>query len=243
MKESLEIRRLYHEDDIEELIFMHQDISVSNKLKGILIYYDYNFISFIKKALLNLNEYFYGLFDNKDLVGFIHFKCFDKSLFLNNIYVKVAYRKGGTGKFFLKHVLSVFRNDFDFFTLDVIKSNTHVYDWYLRMGLRCLVKKEWIKIIPNTTSFKKKILFIRKLDENGFDSVFVSDEKVATIINNQNLILHDLTLTNEIGYLGLDIYACVEVIDDVKSKFATLEIVERLTGDFNLMIKGLYAPS
>lgn len=241
MKEGLEIRRLYHEDDVGELVFMHQDISVNNKLKGVLIYYDFNFISFLKKSLLRTDEYFYGLFDSQTLVGFIHVKIFGKTLFLNNIYIKETYRKGGTGRLFLKNILTHFKNEFELFTLDVIKSNANAYEWYLRLGLHNLCKKEWIKIVP-TTNCGKLDLFVRKQDANGFDSVFMSDAKVATIINNHNLILHDLSVSKEIGCLGLDVYACVEIIAEVKSKFTTLETIERLTGDFDLIASRLGVP-
>lgn len=236
----MEIRRLIDDEYLDKLVLMHQKISMDNNLKGLMIYYDANFPQFLNKSLTYHTEYYYGLFVDNELIGFSHFKTFEKTLFLNNLYIGESYRGEGAGRQLIAMVMSQFEGAVDYFGLDVIRSNTKAYNWYLRIGLNVTSVKSWVKLHDEQIAVVKvSDLLINKKDDNNFDSLFFADRKVATIINNSKLILHDFAAVKEVRTLGFEIYCCLTICELEALDFKTLEFTERMVGDFGKVYNSL----
>lgn len=218
---------------------MHKDISKYNRLKDILIYYDDNFFNYLLKIINNSNEYFYGLFDNNKLEGFIHFKIFNDTLFLNNIYISESFRGGGVGSKFLKTAIENLGNKFSRFSLDVLVSNTHIYNWYERLGLNPTIELQWVKLLKQESVVNMKTELTQQLDFNKFNSIFHKELKIATIVSNEKVIVHNLKYLDSLFALNYDLYYHGILENFHSLSYIILEKTIRLEGDFKEIFKKL----
>jgi ribosomal protein S18 acetylase RimI-like enzyme len=201
-KEKIEIVRYNKIDaDLDKLIDLHKSISENNKLNSHLIYYDTNFKSYFEKIIIEPDfNYIFKLNVNNSLAGFIHFKLLKNTIFLNNICLEKKYQGKGFAKYFLLKSLNLLnKNDLHYFSLDVFISNQSAFLWYTKLGLEVTKSFAWKRILANKNYIDKEPLeeMIFKKDSNGFNSLFFKDSKVATIINNSTMLLHDLTSINQ----------------------------------------------
>ena len=189
--------------DLLKIIDFHKQIFNLTNLKGILIYYHPNFVLFFRNKLIkSKKDYFFLIKNGAKLIGFSHFKIMNKVLFLNNIFILPEFQGKGLGKKVLKHAFDYFREfNLDYFELDVLSSNDLVFNWYKSIGLRTVSTNSWVEIkgihsFPNSG-------FIE--DENGFDSLFCRNEKIATVIN-KNVIIHRIEYLNKTFLNGFQLY-------------------------------------
>jgi hypothetical protein len=204
-KEKIEILRYNKVDDnIDKLIELNKLISKYNgvKLYNHLIYFDSNFPSYLEKIIEHSeNDYIFTLMLNDNLEGFIHFKIINDTLFFNNFCMSENYVGKGFGKMFLKKSLSLMPLEyFKFFAKDVFMSNQPAFLWYKNLGLEVTKSTMWKQLSPINSQKNMKISdeMIFEKDLNGFNSLFFKDNKIATIINNSTMLLHDLTSINQI---------------------------------------------
>jgi len=201
-KEKIEILRYNKVDEnLAVLIELHKLISKNNKLNNHLIYYDTNFPSYFEKIVGDPRcNYIFTLKLNGNIEGVIHFKIFNDIIFLNNICLSKNCQGKGFGKIFLLESLNYLnKTDFKYFTLDVFMSNQPAYLWYIKLGLEVTKSTLWKQlslININNNEISDNMLF--KKDLNGFNSLFFKDHKIATIINNSTMLLHDLSFINKI---------------------------------------------
>jgi ribosomal protein S18 acetylase RimI-like enzyme len=196
-KEKIEIQRYNKVDEnLAVLIELHKLISKNNMLNNHLIYFDTNFPSYLEKVIeYSENDYIFTLMINDNLEGFLHFKIFNDIIFLNNICLSENYQGKGFGKIFLFESLNLFnKTDFKYFTLDVFMSNQPAFLWYIKLGLEVTKSNIWKRLLPinrNNNKLSDKMIFNK--DINGFNSLFFNDVKIATIVKNTTMLLHDLT--------------------------------------------------
>lgn len=198
MKEKLKIERLnstclYGED----IVLMHKHIFSNSALNEILIYFDSNYINYLDQIIKDEHSYFFIVENGKrEVVGFLHLKVLEDEIFLNNFYIYETFQGTGIGKEALGKCLIYFEPfKLKYFGLDVFKSNTKALKWYKRLGLVNKYSKKWVKITYcreiNVINLKK-ITFLRLKDNNGFDSLFYNNEKIATVVNNMYAVLHKI---------------------------------------------------
>jgi hypothetical protein len=202
MKEKIEILSYNKVDEnIAVLIELHKLISKNNKLNNHLIYFDTNFPSYFKKIVVDPRcNYIFTLKLNDTLEGVIHFKIFNDIIFLNNICLSENCQGKGLGKIFLFESLNLLnKTDFKYFTLDVFMSNHRALLWYKNLGLEMNKSTTWKQIflinIQENKNLPDEMIF--KKDLNGFNSLFFNDVKIATIVNNTTMLIHDLTYINQ----------------------------------------------
>jgi ribosomal protein S18 acetylase RimI-like enzyme len=197
-KEKIEILRYNKVDEnLAVLIELHKLISKNNKLNNHLIYFDTNFPSYFKKIIADPKfNYIFTLRINGEVEGVIHFKIFDDIIFLNNICLSENCQGKGFGKIFLFESLNLLnKTDFKYFNLDVFMSNQQAFLWYKNFGLEENKSTKWTQIFLINNQEDKNLSdeIIIKKDLNGFNSLFFNDLKIATIVNNTTMLLHDLT--------------------------------------------------
>ncbi len=238
-KELMDIKRITNKDNIQILWDMHKDISKFNRLKDILIYYDDNFFNYLLKIVDDSNEYFYGLFNNNKLEGFVHFKIFNDTLFLNNFFINESFRGGGVGSKFLKTAIEKLGDSFSRFSLDVLVSNTHIYNWYERLGLNSTIESQWVKLLKEASAVNMKTELIQQKDFNNFNSIFHKELKIATIVSNEKIIVHNLKYLDSLFKLNYDLYyhGISENFDSLS--YVILEKTIRMEGDFREIFKKL----
>lgn len=198
MKEKIEILRYNKLDrNLASLIELHKLISKNNKLHNHLIYFDSNFPFYFKKIILDQGfNYIFILKIKGTLEGVIHFKILNDVIFLNNICLSENYQGKGFGKIFLCESLNLLnKTDFKYFALDVFLSNQPAFLWYKKLGLEVNESTKWkqIFLINNHENDQLPDEMIIKKDLNGFNSLFFKDLKIATIVNNTTMVLHNLT--------------------------------------------------
>lgn len=199
-KEKIEILRYNKADkNLGKLIELNKLISKYNgvKLYNHLIYFDSNFPSYIEKVIENSEyDYFFTLMINDNLESFIHFKVINDTLFFNNFCMSENYQGKGFGKMFLIKSLNMMNlKDFNYLAKDVFMSNQPAFLWYIKLGLEVTKSTKWkqLSLINKNKNNKLSDKMIFKKDLNGFDSLFFNDLKIATIVNNTTMLLHDLT--------------------------------------------------
>lgn len=228
----MNIRRLTNKDNVQLLCEMHKDISKYNNLKEVLIYYDNNFYNYLLKIIKDSDQYFYGVFIENKLVGFLHLKIFNTTLFLNNIFLSENFRGGGRGSFFLKTVIESFEESFDKFSLDVVISNEVIYSWYFRLGLKPIANSKWVRILKPERAITTKICLVFKKDTNQFNSVFYKELKIATVVSKNKLIVHHLEFLDELFKLDYELYTQSSDEEILSLDFIVLEETVRMEGDF-----------
>jgi len=205
-KDKITVQRYSKVDkNLVELIELNKLISKYNgvKLYNHLIYFDANFPSYLEKIIEHSeNDYIFTLMLNDNLKGFIHFKRIKDTLFFNNFCMSENYAGKGFGKMFLKKSLNLMPlEDFNFFAKDVFMSNQPAFLWYIKLGLEVTSSTNWkqLSLLNNQKNNKLPDEMIFKKDLNGFNSLFFKDHKIATIINNKTMLLHDLKFINKIS--------------------------------------------
>ena len=201
-KEKIEIRRYNKVDEnLDKLIELNKLISKYNgvKLYNHLIYFDSNFPSYLEKVIeYSEYDYIFTLMINDNLEGFIHFKIMNNTLFFNNFCMSENYQGKGFGKMFLIKSLNLMNlPDFNYLAKDVFMSNQPAFLWYIKLGLEVTKSTMWKKLslINNNIDTIDEMTF--KKDLNGFHSLFFNDVKIATIVNNTTMLIHDLTYINQ----------------------------------------------
>ncbi|MGK0413259.1 MAG: hypothetical protein ACJA1B_001461 [Polaribacter sp.] len=203
-KEKIEILRYNKVDDnLDKLIELNKLISKYNgvKLYNHLIYFDSNFPSYIKKVIEHSeSDYIFTLLLNDNLEGFIHFKIINDTLFFNNFCMSENYQGKGFGKMFLIKSLNLMNlADFKYLAKDVFMSNQPAFLWYIKLGLEVTKSTMWKQLLlinrPKNNKLSDEMIF--KKDLNGFNSLFFKENKIATIVNNSTMLLHDLTSINQ----------------------------------------------
>lgn len=197
-KEKIEIRRYNKVDEnLDKLIELNKLISKYNgvKLYNHLIYFDSNYPSYLEKVIeYSEYDYIFTLMINDNLEGFIHFKVIDDTLFFNNFCMSEDCRGKGLGKIFLIKCLNLMNlADFEYLAKDVFLSAQSAYLWYIKLDLKVTKSTMWkqLILINNINDTFDEMVF--KKDFNGFNSLFFNDLKIATIVNNTTMLLHDLT--------------------------------------------------
>lgn len=236
----MKVKRINNIESVDELVDMHRDLFIGSQLYGKLIYFDDAFSHYLRKIIIDEAHFFYGLFFNNKLEGFIHFRILENELFLNNIFINYFKRGGG----YVSRALRDSVNDVILIHpkikqigLDVLESNIKAKEWYKKLGLRTASKKDWFKILVKE-QVKCDNMFEIKKDENRFQSLYYKNGKVGTIINNRYLIAHsDVTFNYknnfEIIYLGYESQLKSEYIG-----FEQFDAVHRMNGDIrNLLNK------
>ena len=201
-KEKIEILRYNKVDEnLEKFIELNKLISKYNgvKLYNHLIYFDSNFPSYIEKVIeYSECDYIFTLMINDNLESFIHFKVINDTLFFNNFCMSENYQGKGYGKSFLIKSLNLMNlTDFNYLAKDVFMSNQPAFLWYIKLGLEVTKTTVWkqLALINNNNDTSNEMVF--KKDLNGFNSLFFNDLKIATIINNTTMLIHDLTYINQ----------------------------------------------
>lgn len=181
------------------LIELHQSISKGTDLENNLIYYDSNFENYLNSLFDSENHFFYVLYINDRIEGFVHIRYIDDFLFLNNIAVNNEFKGRGLGsklmKYALKDISKRYVNE-TVFKLDVFRSNNIAVKWYKKLGFEEESEKKWFKFLsksPSTISVLEK-----SKDLNGFFGLFDKEDKIGTIVLN-NLILHKSDRYNDIN--------------------------------------------
>ena len=194
MKKEVVIKRLEDDHFIPDLVKMHQEIFSDNDLFGKLIYFDDNFPNYLKSILNSRNDYFFGVFSDDIISGFVHFKKAENQLFLNNIYLNENIRGGGTGTYIINYTLQkLLTEDYllEYLMLDVFESNKLAKKWYEKIGLSAESLSEWGITEKKYKDERNKDSFVISKDDNGFTGLFLNERKVATIIQNESVIVHD----------------------------------------------------
>jgi hypothetical protein len=197
-KEKIEIRRYNKVDEnLDKLIELTKLITKYNGLSlyNHLIFFDSNYSSYLTNVIESSEiDYIFTLMINDNLEGFIHFKTIDDTLFFNNFCVSEDCRGKGLGKVFLIKCLNLMNlADFEYLAKDVFLSAQSAYLWYIKLDLKVTKSTMWkqLILINNTNDTFDEMVF--KKDFNGFNSLYFNDLKIATIVNNKTMLLHDLT--------------------------------------------------
>lgn len=203
-KEKIEILRYNKVDEnLDELVKLTKLISKYNgvNLQQHLIFFDSNYPSFLGKVIENSDcDYLFTLMVNDKLEGFIHFKTIDNTLFFNNFCMSENYQGKGLGKMFLVKCLNLMNiENFKYLAKDVFMSCKTAFSWYIKIGLEVTQTSNWNKIVlvNNQKNYKLPEEMSFKKDLNGFNSLFFKNNKIATIINDSTMMLHDLTHINQ----------------------------------------------
>lgn len=237
MKEEIQITRYeIPDDDLTSIINLHKLISKETNLNEHLIYFDPNFIFFFENVIGNKTTDFVSVLKiNNVLRGFIHFKLFENKIFLNNICLDESCQGKGLGKRFLKESLTLaYDGSQENFELDVFLSNRKALKWYVSLGLEIKKKSIWMKIVKDSDELNSEdtseIYFLK--DNNGFDSIFFRDNKVATIVNNKTILIHDLLCLEKLPSQTYTIITNQDVKKYCGSRyqFNDLEISARMNG-------------
>ncbi|GEM_PF-4215119 len=242
MKEKIEIIKYTKIDEnLDNIIFLHRNISKMNKLHNNLIYFDDNFPNFITKNIrYSQNDLFFVLKSNDYLEGFLHFKKLENEIFLNNISLSQNVSHQGLGKILLRKSLELTNLEgIKFFGLDVLDSNQFAYNWYKKLGLKVINNSQWISITRKNSITPTKYNLNYKKDCNGFSSIYYDENKIGTIINNRTLIINNL---GYIQYLPIENFFTIAKID-LEEKYdlsnydnLVLEKNYRMRGDINIVL-------
>lgn len=202
-KENIQITRYETvDDDLNSIICLHKLISKDSNLNEHLIYFDTNFKFYFRNVICNIStDYIYIIKIDNVLNGFIHFKIFENTIFLNNICLSKFCQGKGIGTFFLYNSIKLtFNENLINFELDVFVSNIKALKWYKKLGLRTVKKTIWMKISKKNhqLDFENSEDIYFSKDSNGFDSIFYKTNKIATIINNKTIIIHNLNYIDKI---------------------------------------------
>lgn len=244
MKKEISINRISSDEFLSDIVEMHKNIFINNKLYNKMIYYDNNFTAYFRTLLSNSNHFIYGIYKRDTILGFVHFRVINQSAFLNNIFISEKLRGEGVASkaimLALNQMISRLVN-LKYVELDVFESNRFVRQWYNRLGLIEQNKTRWFLITDNSKIDLTDDSPIRKKDDNGFDSIFLENSKIATVIKNSYIVAHDrraLLYKTSKPFIIID---TIEGFESIKS-FINLQLMEtsvRLKGSIEDVINKL----
>lgn len=245
-KENIQITRYETVDeDINSIISLHKLISKDSNLNEHLIYFDSNFKFYFRNVVRNIStDYIYIIKIDNVLNGFIHFKIFEDTIFLNNICLSKLCQGKGIGSFFLKHSLMLaYKESLINFELDVFLSNNKALKWYKKLGLKTIKKSIWMEINDNHQKLNNEIstdIYYLK-DGNGFESIFLKTNKIATIINNKTILIHDLNFIDKIPNQSYILVTNQDVSELIKKNYkcSELETSTRMKGSLKEVLHNL----
>lgn len=239
MRNEILIKRLNMDDYVHEIVSMHRDIFIGTELFGKLIYFDDAFCSYFEKILSNQEHYIFGIFKESRIHGFVHLVSNSSTLFLNNIYLSTTVRGNGTGSSVLNEIFripSIVKKNFKHLELDVLKSNIIARKWYEKLGLGQKSTQNWYYV--NSVNKDPELRFSLDHDINGFNGVYIDNNKVATIIDNTCVILHNVLGVNYEHNLP-----CIIKLDKLPQhdelNFSMFETSIRMRGSIKEVLKNI----
>ncbi|MCD0457549.1 GNAT family N-acetyltransferase [Chryseobacterium sp. LC2016-27] len=239
MKKENTIRRLVDFGQLNRLVEMHKEIFMNTVLQDKLIYFDENFPHYLKTVLLDKNQYIFGVFTDNEINGFLHFKKYNESLFLNNIFIGEKIRGRGIGTEVLNTVLRypfVMDEGMIFLELDVLQSNSGAKKWYEKLGLSEVSKDIWYFINNPRIDRDLNPHFEIATDDNNFNSLFYNKEKVATIINDFYIIVHNKLA---LEYPSIKTFVYKEMARDESIQYPVVDCSIRMKGTISQIIDKL----
>lgn len=164
-EEKLKSIKLIESDDINYIVELHKSvfpidfisrtIYASSKVECYLS-------NLIKFSSLQREHYILGWFENKNLIGYCHFRVVSGNWHLDYIAVLPAYQHLGVGKkLWLAGIEEGDRRGFSQVTLDVSQTNPQALNWYQQQGLQ-IVQKTWV--YEKQLSRKSEVVPVELLD-------------------------------------------------------------------------------
>lgn len=163
-----------------------------------LIYNDNAYRDYFSRLIYEKDHFIYIVIKQDQLLGFAHFRILNKQLFLNNIIINSNFRSEGMGRILFEYAcnnITEKNKEITSISLDVFESNVIAHKWYCKLGFQIMSKSYWFDIrykLSYSAAENQKIML--KNDENGFNGFYVDERKIASLINYQSLIFHDLGL-------------------------------------------------
>lgn len=206
MKEKVQVCKYENSDsDYDEIIRLHKLIFKNTALDNKLIYFDAHFEVFFKNVILDSKHNALTVLKIDDkIAGFIHFKIIEDTLFLNNICIDSGKQGSGLGKYFLKESLNYYKDsEMKNFILDVFSKNVKALQWYEKLGLKIISETKWTQILHSQETQFTSDTYLKN-DENGFKSVYADAIKIATVVNDKNLVIHKMDYAKQIALADFD---------------------------------------
>lgn len=237
MKREIQIKRQSDSTYLTELVLMHQKIFEGTQLYGKLIYFDGAFPNYFKSVLSNNDNYVFGIFIKNKIYGFVHFRKIDNILFLNNIFLSEMIRGNGTGTDVLNQALNmpfVSENNFTQIQLDVLGSNSIAKRWYEKIGFFQEYLESWYYV--NRTDVNVNVDLKLSFDNNRFESLYLNESKVATVIQKSCVIVHDFRALGFLSELPI-ILKTKEGIIENNFQFVQFDTSIRMIGEIATILK------
>lgn len=175
--------------DIQLLSSYLKEMYKDTKWNDCLIYFDPNYINYLKKIIdLDSNLFYWLQFEN-ETVGFMHLIARENELYLNNIFLLKSFQGKKLAQKFLYAVIKLCNKEM--FTLNVFQSNDIALKWYKKLGMKIL-ENTFFYEVKNSDVYSED--YVTKKDDAGFTSIFINDNKIATVINGKSVMLHDANL-------------------------------------------------
>lgn len=161
---------------------MYEDTKWNNRL----IYFDPNYPNYLQNIINLDNNLFYWLRYGNETIGFMHLIIKENELYLNNIFLLKSFQNKKLAPKFIYTVINQYNKEF--FSLNVFQSNDRALKWYLKLGMK--IHEDTFFYEAKNSDANSEGYYIRD-DSAGFKSVFIGENKIATVINDQSVMLHD----------------------------------------------------
>lgn len=169
------------------------------------IYFDSNYSAFLESSYQLDTINYYWLKVEAEIVGIAQILALnEQELHLNNIVIKKEFRRNKSGSKFLKLLLQE-RENYQEFSLNAFHSNEAAINWYKNLGFSTVDTTYIYIYYPQKTNTHENII---GRDKNGFKGVFVDDLKIATIIDSNVLLVHNIDNLSLISVNGFDRVLC-----------------------------------
>lgn len=182
------------------------------------IYSTSEYKSYLNNIISNNNNIFVLSKTKNKVTGFAHFKLFNKTIFLNNIFLNEKYRSLKTGSKLYNFGLSSINNiqNYNHIELDVFYSNKIALNWYYNLGFRLAKKNHWVlnpinynKIVSNHNFiiddiYKKGFHNIELKDNNNVFKIGIIGGKLLRITDSKCLkleLLQSFVYNNKMNIL------------------------------------------
>lgn len=150
---------------------------------------------------------------NNKVIGFAHFRLFDKTIFLNNIFLDKKSRGLKIGSNLYNFGLTNIRDieHYKQIELDVFSSNNIALNWYYNLGFRFVRKNNWVlnPVIFKSIVSKHKFI-IDNIYKKGFHNIVLKDNnnvfKIGIIAGKILRITDSNCLNSELFYSLVDDY-------------------------------------
>lgn len=150
---------------------------------------------------------------NNDITGFAHFKLFDKTIFLNNIFLDEKVRGLKIGSKLYNFGLSNISNIkyYKRIELDVFSLNNIALNWYYNLGFRFVKKNYWVlNPVNSKTIVSNHKVVIDDIQKKGFHNIELKDNnnilKIGVIAGKLLRITDSNCLNSELLYSLVDNY-------------------------------------